>query len=289
MPVLALALLLSAAVGHATWNYVAKGARNDLAFTFLLVVASEVVYLPIALGVFLWTQPHIGWQALIWVTVSGSFHITYYYLLTQGYRVGDLSLVYPLARGTGPAIATIGAIIIYGERPGPVALLGTLLVVTGIVVMTWSPRARGGGEVGRSVVFALATGGVIASYTLWDKHGVTIVTPVLYSYGIDGARVVLTAPFALATRDARASLTAAWRNTAQRNAAIVIGVLSPAAYILVLIALSLAPVTYVAPAREISILFGAVIGWRLLSESDPHRRMLGAAAIVAGIFALALG
>jgi drug/metabolite transporter (DMT)-like permease len=289
VPVLALALLLSAAVGHATWNYVAKGARNDLAFTFLLVVASEVVYLPISLAVFLWMQPHIGWQALLWVTVSGSFHITYYYLLTQGYRVGDLSLVYPLARGTGPALATVGAIIIYGERPGPVALLGTLLVVTGIVVMTWSPAARGGGEVTRSIVFALATGGVIASYTLWDKKGVSILTPVLYSYGIDGARVVITAPFALGTRSARASLTAAWRNTAQRNAAIVIGVLSPAAYILVLIALSLAPVTYVAPAREISILFGAVIGWRLLSESDPRRRMVGAAAIVAGIFALALG
>lgn len=289
MPVLALALLLSAAVGHATWNYVAKGARNDLAFTFLLVVASEVVYLPVALGVFLWMRPEIGWQALLWVSISGTFHITYYYLLTQGYRVGDLSLVYPLARGTGPALATVGAIVIYGERPGPIALLGTALVVTGIVVMTWSSADRRGGDVGRSIVFALATGAVIASYTLWDKKGVSILTPVLYSYGIDGARVIITAPFALATPDARRSLAAAWHNTAQRNAAIVIGILSPAAYILVLIALSLAPVTYVAPAREISILFGAIIGWRLLSESDPRRRMLGAAAIVAGIFALALG
>lgn len=289
MPVLALALLLSAAVGHATWNYVAKGARNDLAFTFLLVVASEVVYLPVALGVFLWMQPEIGWQALLWVTISGSFHITYYYLLTQGYRVGDLSLVYPLARGTGPALATVGAILIYGERPGPIALVGTALVVTGIIVMTWSSGQRGGGDVGASIAFALATGAVIASYTLWDKKGVSILTPVLYSYGIDGARVVITAPFALATPDARRSLAAAWQNTAQRNAAIVIGILSPAAYILVLIALSLAPVTYVAPAREISILFGAIIGWRLLSESDPRRRMLGAAAIVAGIFALSLG
>lgn len=289
MPILALALLLSAAVGHASWNYVAKNARNDLAFTFLLVVISEVVYLPLALGVFLWTRPDIGPQAIMWVTVSGTFHIGYYYLLTQGYRVGDLSLVYPLARGTGPALATVGAIVIYGERPGPIALAGTVLVVIGIVVMSWSPRARGGSEVTRSVAFALATGAIIAAYTLWDKKGVSILTPVLYSYGIDAARVVLMAPMALRAAGTRASVLDAWRETRQRNAAIAIAVLSPAAYIFVLIALSLAPVTYVAPAREISILFGAVLGWRLLSESDPQRRMLGAAAIVAGIFALALG
>ena len=289
MPILALALLLSAAIGHASWNYVAKNARNDLAFTFLLVLMSEVVYLPLALGVFLWMRPHIGLETVLWVTVSGSFHIAYYYLLTQGYRVGDLSLVYPLARGTGPALATVGAIIIYGERPGPLALAGTVLVVIGIVVMSWSPSASGGAEIGRSIVFALATGAVIATYTLWDKKGVSILTPVLYSYGIDASRVVLMAPLALATPASRASVMSAWREPKQRNGAFAIAVLSPAAYILVLVALSIAPVTYVAPAREVSILFGALLGWRLLAESDPQRRMIGAAAIVVGIFALALG
>ena len=287
MPVLALALLLSAAVAHATWNYFAKGASSSLHFTFAFAALAEVVYLPLAVTVFLWTRPDLGWDALLFVSVSGALNIAYFLLLAEGYKTGDLSLVYPLARGTGPALSVAGAVIIFGERPTGLALAGAALVVAGIIIMSWSPKAMSGAEVGRSIAFALATGACIAAYTLWDNKGVTIVTPVLYSYGLDLARVALLAPFVVATASGRAAVATVFRE--QRRAVVGIGILSPGAYILVLAALTIAPVSYVAPAREVSILFGALLGLRLLGESDAARRLAGAGAIVAGIFALALG
>lgn len=287
MPILAVALLLAAAVAHATWNYVAKGARSSFVFIFLFALCSEVIYLPLAIGVFLWTRPALGLEALLFVTVSGLLNCLYFILLSEGYKVGDLSVVYPLARGTGPALAVVGAIIFFGERPGGIALAGSALVVAGILVMSWGGSASAGPEMWRSIIFALATGACIAAYSLWDSKGVTVVTPVLYSWGLDLARMLFLAPLAVATRSVRSELRTIWRE--QRRAILTIGALSPGAYILVLAAYTLAPVSYVAPAREISILFGAILGLRLLGESDAPRRLAGATAIVAGVFALALG
>jgi drug/metabolite transporter (DMT)-like permease len=287
LPVLALALLLSAAVAHATWNYVAKGASGSASFIFCFTLVSEVVYLPLAIAAFIWTGDGIGRDLLLFALVSGALHGAYFLLLNEGYAVGDLSIVYPLARGTGPALSVVGAILIFGERPSPLALSGAAFVVAGIVVMTWSPGRTRGAELGRSIAFALATGIVIAAYTLWDNKGVTIATPIIYSWCTEFFQLALFAPFALSSITRREEVARIFRE--QRLATGVIAALSPGAYILVLIALTLAPVSYVAPAREVSILFGAILGLRLLGESDPARRLAGATAIVAGVAALAIG
>jgi drug/metabolite transporter (DMT)-like permease len=287
MSAVALALLLSAAVAHATWNYFAKGATGSVAFVFAFCVVAEIVYLPLAIGVYLWARPELGPEAWLWVAVSGGLNVAYFLLLSEGYRTGDLSLVYPLARGTGPALAVVGAIIVFGERPSPLAIAGAALVVAGIVVMSWSPGQARGPETGRSIGFALATGACIAAYTLWDNKGVTIVTPVLYSYGLDLGRAAILAPVVLPSAERRRAVVDALRD--QRRAVLAIAILSPGAYILVLAALTIAPVSYVAPAREVSILFGALLGLRLLGESDAPRRLAGATAIVAGVAALAIG
>jgi drug/metabolite transporter (DMT)-like permease len=287
MPLDALALLLGAAVLHATWNYIAKGARNDLAFIFGMYACSAVVYLPVAAIAFAVTDSRPGWDALAFVAVSSCFHLLYYVTLTQGYRVGDLSLVYPLARGTGPVLAVAGGILIYGERPSLVALLGAALIAAGILVISWPRNGRAGEGVAVSVAFALATGAVTATYTLWDKTGVDTTTPLLYGYGLQLFGFLYLVPLALSTADRRAAVLDTARE--QPLALIAIAVLVTGAYILVLGALSLAPVSYVAPAREVSILFGALLGWRLLREPDPLRRGIGAAAIVVGVAALATG
>ncbi len=287
MPILAVALVLVAAVVHATWNFFAKGARSGSSFIFLFTLCGVLAYLPITLGVFLWSRPSLGLDALLFVVVAGLLNGLYFVLLGEGYKVGDLSVVYPLARGTGPALAVVGAILIFGERPSGLALAGAALVVAGIIVMSWGGSSSEGAEVWRSIIFALATGACIAAYSLWDSKGVTIVTPVLYLWGLEVSRMLMMAPLALGTCSGRAEIGAIVRE--QRRALLVIGVLSPGAYLLVLVAYTLAPVSYVAPAREISILFGAILGLRLLGESDAPRRLAGATAIVAGVFALALG
>jgi drug/metabolite transporter (DMT)-like permease len=286
MPAAALALLLVAAVAHATWNYLAKGATGSVAFTFAFTVLAQVIYLPVAIVAFAITRPSLGPEVWLFVGVSGLLNVVYFILLIEGYQTGDLSLVYPLARGTGPALAVAGAIVFFGERPSPIALAGAALVIIGIVAMSMSPDALTAPGAPRAVGFALVTGVCIATYTLWDNHGVTLITPVLYNYGLDASRALLLAPVVLTTADGRASVGAVFRD--QRRALIGIAVLSPGAYILVLAALTLAPVSYVAPAREISILFGALLGLRLLGERDAPRRLAGASAIVVGIFALAL-
>ncbi len=287
MPLAALALLLVAAMMHASWNFMAKGARNDLAFQFGQVLTTSIVFLPFAVGSYIYSRPSLEWTALAFVGVSGTIHITYYVLLTQGYRAGDLSLVYPLARGTGPMLAVIGGIAIFGESPTPLAIAGALTITAGIVVMSWPRNTDAMRDVRVSVGFALATGICTATYTLWDKHGVEMLTPLMYGYGLDTARMLLLAPVVLATNNGRHAVGEAFSE--RRTPMMTIGVLSLGAYIMVLAALTLAPVSYVAPAREISILFGALMGLRLLNEPDALRRLVGATAIVAGIFALAFG
>jgi drug/metabolite transporter (DMT)-like permease len=286
MPAAALALLLVAAIAHASWNFYAKGTTGSLAFSFAFTVLAQILYLPLVLAAFIIVRPSLGPEVWLFIAVSGLLNGIYFLFLIEGYQTGDLSLVYPLARGTGPALAVLGGIVIFGEHPSGAAIAGAALVIAGIVAMSVSPRALTAPGAGRALMFAILTGVVIATYTLWDNKGVTLLNPIIYGYGLDTARAVFLAPIALSTPARRAEVRAVMQN--QRRAAFVVALLSPGAYMLVLAALTLAPVSYVAPAREISILFGAVLGLRLLGERDAPQRLAGACAIVAGVFALAL-
>jgi drug/metabolite transporter (DMT)-like permease len=281
-----LGLVLLAAVAHAAWNLLAKGAQGGAAFVWLAVGLSTVLYLP-ALGVVLAGDADVlGWTALGLMAGSGALHAVYFTALQRGYAAGDLSLVYPLARGTGPLLATIAAIVLLGERPSAAALLGAGIIVA--AVLSLALRSRPGGQENRreAAGFALLTGVAIASYTLWDKHAVgpAALSPIAYNWGTNVANVALLTPWVL-RRPQRLRL--AWRTSRAR--ALGVAVLSPLAYVLILYALARAPVSTVAPARETSILIGTVLGTTVLAEGDRRRRLLAAAAIVVGVAALAAG
>ncbi len=287
MSLLALSFLLAAAVCHASWNYIAKGLRSSSEVTFAIVLCSALATLVPAAIVVAWTRPSLGADAVGFMAVSACIHTGYFYLLFQGYRAGDLSLVYPLSRGTGPLFAVIGAVVILGERPTPLAIAGAALIITGVLVIS-APRDMARIVDARpSIIFALATGVTIATYTLWDKEGVSRSSPVLYSLGTDVFRLLILAPAVLATARSRTALASTLRDDGR--AVATIGMLTPLAYILVLAALNASQVSYVAPAREVSILFGTLLGLRLLAEPHPGQRLAGAAMIVAGVIALALG
>ncbi|MBN1530853.1 MAG: EamA family transporter [Thermoleophilaceae bacterium] len=281
MPTIALGLVLLAAGAHALWNLLAKTAQGGGApFVWLASVFGAAVLTPAALVIVAVSPPSLG--AVAFMAGSGVIHAVYFACLLRGYREGDLSLVYPLARGSGPVIATIAAIVLLGERPGPVVLTGGAIVVLAILSLA-APAVRAGAP---GTSWALATGLTIALYTIWDKHAVDGLgaSPVVYFWATEiGVALVLT-PFVLG---ARRALTATWRE--DRRGALGVALLSGFAYILVLYALRLADVSYVAPAREVSVLFGAVLGAGVLGEADPRRRIACAAAIVVGIAALALG
>jgi drug/metabolite transporter (DMT)-like permease len=284
VPAAALVLVLLAAGAHAAWNVLAKTASGGAAFVWLFTAAATVIYVPVVAVAMAIDPAPVDAAGIGFMVGSGALHALYFVLLQRGYREGDLSLVYPLARGTGPLLSTTAAIVVFAERPSPLALAGGAVIVAAVLSLGLQGHTRGGTRA--AVGFALLTGVTIASYTLWDKQAVGPhgLSPIVYYWGTNLAECLLLTPF-VAHRGAELRRT--W--TAFRAQALGVAVLSPLAYILVLFALARAPVSYVAPARELSILVGAVLGTTVLSEGDRGRRLAAAAAICAGIAALALG
>jgi len=283
-----LGLVLAAAFFHATWNLFAKRASTGgVAFVWLCAASAAVLYAPIAAVAVVVTRPHIGGAEIVFLVGSGVLHTCYFTLLQRGYRVGELSVVYPLARGTGPMISTVAAIVFLHEHPSALALAGAAMICVGVFVVGRATASSDGkGDARAGVLFGLATGVLIATYTLWDKHAVSTlaIPPLLLDWAANAVRAGLLTPIAL--RD-RTELRRVW--TEHRREVIGVAVLAPLAYILVLTALSVSPVSYVAPAREVSILIGTLFGVHLLKEGKLAIRLTGALAIVAGLVALALG
>jgi drug/metabolite transporter (DMT)-like permease len=282
----ALTLILAAAFIHATWNLLAKRASGHATFTWLFAVLSAFFYTPLAIALMLFRNDPVGWVDVGFMAGSAALHTAYFVLLNEGYRVGDLSLVYPLARGTGPLLSSAAAIVFLGERPSIVAATGAVLVILGVVLLTIDRRNLALIGARKAVFYALVTGFFIATYTLWDKQAVSAfeVAPLLLDWGANIGRAVLLTPFALSRWD---KTTIEWRD--HRFEAVGVALLAPLSYILVLTALQFTPVSYVAPAREISILIGTAMGTRLLAEGDASRRLAAASMMVLGVIALAIG
>ena len=299
MSATALALILVAAVAHATWNLFSKQAATAGAssFVWLMSLAATGLYAPVVAVSVLLSPPRL--TPLDWVFMAGTglLQVGYFLFLQAGYRLGDLSLVYPLGRGSGALLAALAGIVLLGERPGPAGVTGIVLVVLGVLVL--GAPGRGGDpaapprpgtpatpRLSRAIVFALVTGTFIASYTLWDKYAVSTlqVPPLIQGYASLPVMALVLAPSALRQRS---RTTRVWRDF--RRQVTGAAVLSPLAYILVLIAMSFTAVSAVAPAREVSVLAGVLLGRRLLGEGGLARRLTAAAAIAAGIICIAIG
>ena len=291
----AIVLVLAAAIAHASWNLFGKQAADTGAAFFIWLVAICVtgIYLPvIALTAFV-THPRLA--ALNWMFLGGTgvLHSGYFLFLQRGYRLGDLSVGYPIGRGTGAMLAALAGIVLLGERPGLVGGTGILAIIAGVVVIglpgggaSTGPAGRAPSDTAAAVRFALVTGVFIACYTIWDKYAVASLhtEPILQGYAGFPVMVAVFTPFVL--RDRR-RLAQVWCSF--RPQVIGAAVLSPLAYMLVLVALTFTAVSAVAPAREVSVLFGVLFGGRFLGEGNLARRLVAAAAIVAGIIAIAVG
>jgi drug/metabolite transporter (DMT)-like permease len=286
MTSIAVGLVLLSALLHATWNFVAKKAHNNTAFVWLLSTMEVLLFFPIVLVVVLIEQYTIGWLGVLFMAVAGCLHIAYFVLLGRGYQVGDLSIVYPLARGIGPLIATVAAIALFDERPTPLALAGSVLICGGVFWLTGDPRRLRSNEALPAVAFATLCGIAIAGYTLWDSYAVgqLLLPVILYQWGLAVFRVLLLVPVALRQR---VHIQEAW--TRDKWKAAFIGFVSPVSYALMLAAFVISPVSYVAPMRTVSTLMGVAMGTRLLNEGNTLGRLSAAAVMVLGVIALSLG
>ena len=292
----AIALVLAAAIAHASWNLFGKQAASTGAafFIWLIAVCVTVGYLPVVAVTSFVTHPHLSGLNWLFLAGTGAIHAGYFLFLQLGYRLGDLSLAYPIGRGTGALLAALAGIVLLGERPGLVTAAGIAAIIAGVVLLGMPGRLTADGQTSAAadpasraaIAFALTTGVFIACYTIWDKYAVAILhtEPVLQGYAGFPVMAMVFTPIVLRDKE---RLARVWRSF--RPQVLGAALLSPLAYILVLIALSFTAVSVVAPAREVSVLFGVLLGRRLLGEGNLARRLAAAAAIVAGIIAVAVG
>lgn len=288
MSATALALVLAGACCHAIWNITAKKAGGGLAFVWLFGLVSVVAALPLVYWT--WTAHPQTFSRSMWLAALGSglVHVVYSLVLQQAYRESDFAVVYPVARGSGPMFSVVAAIALLGETPSLVgcfavaAILGGIFVSAGAIELLRGAQARSRSRQ-LGVLWGLLTGVFIAGYTVIDGWAIKSLgmAPILF-YGVGLAfRALLLAPFALRRP---AALAAQWR--AQRRAIVIVGLLSPAAYTLVLLAVQIAPLSYVAPVREISMLVGTFVGASLLKEAVRPAQVAGAALMLLGVLGL---
>lgn len=289
----ALALVLLAGLIHASWNIAAKKAGGDARFAAFTGLVLLVAWAPLGIWFGITELPRWGWAEWLLLCASAFLHTIYYIVLLRGYRKADLTVVYPLARGSGPLLSSLAAIVLLGEQISALGLAGIAGVVGGVFLVAGGPglwrashdpaqRQR----VRKGMVYGLLSGAFIASYTVVDGYAVKILlmSPILVDYMGCLLRMLVLAPALL--RDPAAARVL-WKQ--QWKYAVFVGVVSPVSYVLVLYAMQTAPLSHVAPAREVSMLFAALIGGHLLGEGDRALRLIGAACIAAGVMALALG
>jgi drug/metabolite transporter (DMT)-like permease len=289
----ALLLVLLAGLIHASWNIAAKKAGGDVRFATFTGMVMMVFWAP--LGIWLGRDQIPGWGRTQWLLLAASaaLHTLYYIILLRGYRKADLTVVYPLARGSGPLLSSLAAILFLGEEISTLGAFGIAAVVGGVFLIAGGPglwRASHDRQrrqrIRKGMVYGLITGVFIASYTVVDGYAVKflLMSPILLDYMGNLLRLTVLVPTVLRDMPAAAIL---WQR--QWKYAVFVGIISPVSYVLVLYAMQTAPLSHVAPAREISMLFAALIGGQLLGEGDRMLRLLGAGFIAAGVMALAIG
>jgi drug/metabolite transporter (DMT)-like permease len=270
----ALALVLGAAGMHATWNVLLKAAPDPLRLAQRAMFIGAAAFAPVTLVAWLAAgRPGLPPAAWLLATASALFELAYFVFLSRAYRLGELSFVYPIARGTGPLVAVAGGLLLLRERVSSLQLLGIAALLAGIWLVRRPSGARG------PLAAAIATGVCIGAYTVIDRAGVQLGPAWLYAWVVFAATAAALAGW-VALRPAAAELPA-WPRSA------LVGVLMTSTYYAVLMALALAPVTLIAPARESAIVL--VSAWSVLRLGEREGvafKLAGAAAIVVGIVLL---
>jgi drug/metabolite transporter (DMT)-like permease len=285
MDLVAIAMVLSAAVLHAVWNALAKRSDDVLAYLFAIVAAALVIY-AIPFAVLAVDEP-FEWDWLRFALASGLIHTGYFSLLAYAYERTDLSFAYPVARGTGLTLVPTLAVPIFGDRPTVAAWFGIALVVAGIIWLhrpLFAAALASGSARGLISLPAMLTGVTIAVYSLNDTAGVRRANPIVYLYLVYAVNLMLLAPYVLTHR------MPAIRRAFRLSVPLVVGGAgSFGTYMIVLAATRLAPVSYVVPMRETSIVIGAILGARLLNESLGWTRLSACMLVAAGVIAIAIG
>jgi drug/metabolite transporter (DMT)-like permease len=283
---MALGLVLAAAFLHATWNYLTKKSQVKLVFIWWFLLISVLLYFPLFL--YFWTRTTItsvGWTCIIATSI---LHALYFGFLGQAYEEGDLSIVYPLARGMGPFLVPFFAVGLIKEQLSLLGIMGIGLIILGIYILHLTsfskttflqPFIR---LKDRSSRWALGTGVTIALYSLVDKIGVGHVYPPVYIYLMFVGAFILLSPYILMKK--RLLLFEEWQKN--KHTILAVGFLALFTYLLVLFAMQMSKVSYIVALRETGILFSALYGAFWLREGHVRQKIVGAILIFCGVFSI---
>lgn len=277
-------IILLSSIIHATWNFISKTIPSTSVFVWLVATCTSLLYLPIVC-IWIWqfgfeAQP-IQW---LFLAVTAIVHMIYYLTLQRGYQMSDLSVVYPVARGMGPLISSIVAFAWLGEQFSLMSGLGLLAVVIGVFFIAGLKKpSEDDTKVRNGLIYGILVGFLIALYTVWDAYAVKnlAIAPLILEYVSHPFRTIILFPF---SEKRQLEAKEIWQK--YKYKILTISFLTPISFILVLYALKAAPIHYVAPARELSIVIGVFLGGKILLEKDFKARLLGAFLILLGIILL---
>jgi drug/metabolite transporter (DMT)-like permease len=283
MIAVAVGMSIVAAAFHGTWNVLVKVSGDPIAtFRRATTMAAVVATLSLVPAWLIFGRPSLTPGAAALCLLSSLLETTYLWLLSTAYRRGDLSAVYPIARGSAPLLSVVVGLVLLGERLGAVQLLGVALLLVGILSVTIA-QARG-----RATLPALLTGVAIAAYSSVDRIGVRMATPWFYAWLLF-TLMAIELPLTIWVATALKLYQQPEAPPPTWSQAAVIGLFFWAGYFLVLWALSLAPLAVVAPVREIAIVAVAIWGvWRLHERERAAMKVSGAVATLAGVALLAI-
>lgn len=279
-------LVIASAVSHALWNYVAKEAGDKDSFMLLINVFSLAIFLPVFYVIL--SRIYFPVEILPFLFVSGVAETVYFLALGKAYEEGDLSVVYPVARSS-PMFVAIAASLLIGERITAWGALGIALILFGVYVLHlkgWSGEEltrplKALGDPASRYAFVAALGTTV--YSISDKMGVTAVDPLLYSFWL-GFVVTGMLSLVIVKRRGVSLLREELRGSVFRVS--VSGVLVKGGYILVLVAMSMAQVSYILALRQVSVVLGAALGVVLLKEKYGGVRIVGSMIIFVGVYLL---
>ncbi len=280
---IALAIVLIAAFLHAFWNLLAKKSRNKLVFIWWFLLIAAIAYLPMIL--YYWPSVIISMRGWLCILATGVIHALYFWLTAGAYERGDLSLVYPLSRGSGPLLVPILAVLLLGEKLSILGIVGIALVIIGIYSIHLQSFSIKSTLVPLQAVpksaslWAFFTGFTIACYSLVDKIGVQAVFPPVYIYLMFAISLLLLSPVVVIRH--AAAIKIEWH--VNKAFILINGILVLATYLMILFAFQISKVSYVVAAREVSIVFSALFGIMALREKNAYQKIFGSVLIALGV------
>ena len=274
-------LVLISAISHATWNFAARKAAGNLVAIWLGLWFGCALILPGVIGIVVYKglPETVSAQAIICTIATGLIHAVYFRLVATGYEHGEISLVYPIARGSGIALTAILASLLFKESFTLLGSIGIGLISAGIMTLSLAADRKANAKV---ITLALAAGATIVAYSLVDKMGVRHVNPVVYIWSMFLIAAVFLTPFVV--RRYRGKLGHLARQ--YLGYAVVIGVGSMGTYLMILFAFTRGPVGYIVAVRELAVVLGALAGIIFLKERFTIPKAIAICTIVVGIMCI---